>query len=93
MIKLESEKLTNSTKYQYYEYDMTDGYKLSTTYNEPTIINGVTYTPINGAFEISDTATTDAGNRVCDIISKLDDTDRDVLHTFSMICSLKGWMG
>jgi len=93
LIQLKSEKLSNSTKYQYYEYCEGCGYEISTTYNEPVTINGVMYTPHHGAFEIPDTSTTNVGNRICDIITKLDDTNSDLQRTFEMVVSLKGWLG
>jgi len=93
LIQLKSEKLSNSTKYQYYEYCEGCGYEISTTYNEPVTINGVMYTPHHGAFEIENSATNNVSNRVCDVINKLEDTDRDLSTIFSMVANLKGWLG
>lgn len=92
MIQLKSEIVNNKIVYQYYKYDMESSqYTICTNYNATTIIDGQTYQPVNGKFEVEISPTTDVSGRVADISTKLIDTNEDLQLLYHNMISDKGW--
>lgn len=92
MHRLKVSQVGDNMVYQWYIYDQnTNSFEIDTTYNEPVIICGVEYTPVNGSFSIPIDIMNDIPMTLCQMHCELNDIRTDLRNAYKHIMDLKGW--
>lgn len=94
MHRLKCKKQGDSMVYQWHKYN-TETYQLEEDmeYNEPIVLYGKEYTPVNGSFVIPLDIMQDIPTTIGEMNCELNDIRKDLRLLFKLVASEKGWLG